>query len=111
VVRWGGRRWVGVVRRLVAWALVAPLALWLAMRAAGVGAGTAIETFVVFTPFVAVASVVVLAVVAALRVRPATVVAAVCCVGFGLVMAPLFVPGPYPSRSPTGPHLRVMTTT
>lgn len=109
VVPWASRRWIDVVRGLVAWVLVAPLVLWLAVRAAGVGAGTAIETFVVFTPFVALASVVVLAVVAALRVRPALLVAAVCCVGFGLVMAPLFVPGPYPSPTPTGPHLRVMT--
>ncbi len=51
----------------------------------------------------------VLAAVAALRVRAATLTAAGCCVGFSLVMAPLFVPGPQPSPTPAGPRLRVMT--
>ncbi len=105
----GRRRWVDVLRFLTAWALVVPLALWLVVRATGVGAGTWIETFIVFTPFVALASVVVLAVVAVLRVWPAVLTAAGCCIGFGMLMAPLFVRGPQPSPSPDGPSLRVMT--
>jgi endonuclease/exonuclease/phosphatase family metal-dependent hydrolase len=98
-----------VVRLVSAWALVVPSALWLAVRASGTGAGTWIETAIVLTPFVALGSVVVLAVVAALRVRPAFVAAAGTCVGYGVVMAPLFVPGPLPSYPPRGPELRVMT--
>lgn len=103
------RRGREVARITAAWALVLPAAVWLAVRASGVGAGTWVETALVVTPFVAAASVVVLAVVAALRVRPAVLAAAATCIGFGLVMAPLFAPGPHPSFPPRGPALRVMT--
>jgi endonuclease/exonuclease/phosphatase (EEP) superfamily protein YafD len=96
-------------RPVAAWALVAPLAVWLALRVSGVGAGTWIETLVVFTPYVALASVVGLVVVALLRVRAALVATGACCLGYALVMAPLFAPGPRPSPAPTGPELRVMT--
>lgn len=96
-------------RIAAAWILVIPTAGWLGVRASGVGAGTWIETAMVVTPFVAVGSVVVLAVVAALRVRPAVLAAAATCIGFGLVVAPLFAPGPHPSYPPRGPGLRVMT--
>jgi endonuclease/exonuclease/phosphatase family metal-dependent hydrolase len=104
-----GRRGREAVRIAAAWILVLPTAAWLAVRASGVGAGTWIETAIVLTPFVALGSVVVLAVVAALRVRPAVLAAAATCVGFGLVMAPVFAPGPHPSYPPRGPALRVMT--
>jgi len=103
------RRGREVLRVGAAWVLVAPLAAWLAVRASGVGAGTWIETVIVLTPFAAAGSVAAMAVVAALRVRPALLAAAATCVGFGLVVAPLFVPGPRPSSPPTGPTLRVMT--
>jgi endonuclease/exonuclease/phosphatase family metal-dependent hydrolase len=95
---------------VAAWALVAPLALWLAVRASSLGRGTTVETFIVFTPYVAFASLVVLGVTAALRVRPAALVAAGCCAGYALVMAPLFVAAGGPSPAPTGPDLRVMTS-
>ena len=95
---------------MVAWALVGPLAVWLVVRAASLGRGTTIETFIVFTPYVALASVVVLGVTAALRVRPAALAAAGCCTGYALVMAPLFVASAGPSPAPTGPTLRVMTS-
>jgi endonuclease/exonuclease/phosphatase family metal-dependent hydrolase len=103
------RRLREVARIVAAWMLVLPAAAWLAIRAADVGEGTWVETVIVLTPYAAAASVVVLAVVAALRVRPAILAAAATCVGFGAVMAPVFVPGPRPSEAPTGPHLRVMT--
>jgi endonuclease/exonuclease/phosphatase family metal-dependent hydrolase len=103
------RRSREVARIVAAWVLVVPTAAWLGVRASGVGAGTWIETAIVLTPFVAAGSVVVLAVVAALRVRPAVLSAAATCVGFGLVMAPVFAPGPHPSYPPGGPELRVMT--
>jgi endonuclease/exonuclease/phosphatase (EEP) superfamily protein YafD len=99
-----------VLRRVVAWALVAPLVLWLAVRATGFGAGTTVETFIVFTPYAALASIGVLVTVAVLRVRPAALAAAGCCVGYGLVVAPLFVAAGGPSPAPTGPGLRVMTS-
>lgn len=98
------------LRPAAAWVLVALPALWLVVRASGLGAGTTVETFIVFTPYVAFASVVALAVVAFLRVRGAAVVAGVCCAGYGLVMAPLFVAAEGPSPTPTGPELRVMTS-
>ena len=104
------RRRVREAGRIVAaWVLVVPSVVWLAVRASGVGAGTWIETAIVLTPFVALGSVVVLAVVAALRVRPAVLAAAATCVGYGAIMAPLFAPGPHPSYPPQGPELRVMT--
>lgn len=103
------RRGREVARIVAAWVLVVPTAGWLCVRASGIGAGTWIETAIVVTPFVAIGSVAVLAIVAALRVRPAVLAAAATCVGFGLVMAPLFVPGPHPSYPPRGPALRVMT--
>jgi endonuclease/exonuclease/phosphatase (EEP) superfamily protein YafD len=103
------RRGREAARVAAAWILVVPTAAWLGVRASGVGAGTWIETVIVVTPFVAAGSVVVLAIVAALRVRPAVLAAAVTCVGFGLVMAPVFAPGPHPSYPPRGPALRVMT--
>jgi endonuclease/exonuclease/phosphatase family metal-dependent hydrolase len=103
------RRGREVARIAAAWVLVVPTAAWLGVRASGVGAGTWIETAIVVTPFVAAGSVVVLAIVAALRVRPAVLAAAATCVGFGLVMAPVFAPGPHPSYPPRGPALRVMT--
>jgi endonuclease/exonuclease/phosphatase (EEP) superfamily protein YafD len=98
------------LRPAVAWALVAPLVVWLAVRATGLGAGTTVETFIVFTPYVALASVVALAAVALLRVRPAAVAAGLCCIGYGLVMAPLFVAAEGPTPAPTGPELRVMSS-
>ena len=103
------RRVREVGRIAAAWLLVLPTAVWLAGRASGIGEGTWVETIVVLTPYVALASVAVLAVVAALRVRPAILAAAATCVGFGAVMAPVFVPGPRPDVVPTGPMLQVMT--
>ncbi len=105
----GRRRGREAARIAAAWLLVVPVVLWLAVRASGLGAGTWIETAIVLTPFVALGSVVVLAVVAALRVRPAVLAAAATCIGYGVVMAPLFAPGPHPSYPPRGPELRVMT--
>jgi endonuclease/exonuclease/phosphatase family metal-dependent hydrolase len=98
-----------VLRTGTAWLLVVPLAAWLVVRATGVGAGTWIETALVATPFAAAGSVAILALVAALRVWPAIAAAGVVCVGFGVVIAPLFVPGPHPTPAPTGPGLTVMT--
>lgn len=98
------------VRRVVAWALVAPFVVWLVVRVAGVGAGTVVETLVVFTPYVALASLVVLGAAAVLRVWPAVAAAGACCAGYALVMAPLFVAGPQPSTAPAGPQLRVMSS-
>lgn len=94
---------------MVAWALVVPLAAWLALRFSGVGRGTPVETLIVFTPYVGLASVLGLVVVAVLRVRAALVAMGACCVGYALVMAPLFVAGPRPAEAPTGPELGVMT--
>jgi endonuclease/exonuclease/phosphatase family metal-dependent hydrolase len=105
----GWRQRTAIVRPAIAWGLVAALTGWLAVRISGVGAGTSVETFIVFTPYVALASVVGLVVVALLRVRTALVAAGACCAGYALVMAPLFVPGPRPSEAPTGPDLGVMT--
>ena len=97
-----GRAWWRVgIRPVLAWALVAPLVLWLVVRATGLGAGTTIETFIVFTPYAALASVATLAAVAILRVRPAALAAGVCCAGYGLVLAPLFVAADGPSPAPT----------
>ena len=90
--------------------MVAPLVLWLAIRASGLGAGTTVETFIVFTPYAALASVGALVTVAVLRVRPAAFAAAGCCVGYGLVVAPLFLAAGGPLPAPTGPGLRVMTS-
>lgn len=97
------------LRPVAAWGLVAVLSGWLAVRITGLGAGTWLETLIVFTPYVALASVVTLVVVALLRVRAALVAAGVCCAGYALVMVPLFVSGPGPSAAPTGPDLGAMT--
>jgi endonuclease/exonuclease/phosphatase family metal-dependent hydrolase len=106
----GGRRpRMAFVRPVVAWTLVAALAGWLVVRVSGVGAGTWVETVIVFTPYVAISSVLGVAVVALLRARAALIAAGVCSVGYVLVMAPLFVHGPHPSNAPTGPDLWVMT--
>jgi endonuclease/exonuclease/phosphatase family metal-dependent hydrolase len=103
---WARRR----LRAAAAWVLVGPPALWLVVRASSLGRGTTVETFIVFTPYVALASIVVLGVTAALRVRPAALAAAGCCAGFALVIAPLFLAAGGPSPAPTGPDLRVMTS-
>jgi endonuclease/exonuclease/phosphatase family metal-dependent hydrolase len=100
---------MAIVRPVVAWTLVAALASWLVVRVSGVGAGTWVETVIVFTPYVAISSVLGVAVVALLRARAALIAAGVCSVGYVLVMAPLFVQGPHPSNAPTGPDLWVMT--
>ena len=98
------------VRTVAVWLLVAPLAVWLAVRVAGVGAGTRIETLLVFTPYVALVSVAVLLAAVALRAaRAALVAAAACCLGYALVVAPLFATGPHPVVAPDGPAVRVMT--
>jgi endonuclease/exonuclease/phosphatase (EEP) superfamily protein YafD len=86
------------------------VALWLVVRASSLGRGTTVETFIVFTPYVALVSIVVVGLTAALRVRPAVLAAAGCCAGYALVMAPLFVAAGGPSPAPTGPDLRVMTS-
>ena len=105
-----GRSWLDLARTLASWALVAPLAVWLAVRVAGVGAGTRVETLLVLTPYVALASVVAVAVVVALRPAwPARAAAGACCLGYVLVMAPLFTSGPQPWVPPGGPEVRVMT--
>jgi endonuclease/exonuclease/phosphatase family metal-dependent hydrolase len=105
-----GRPWAGSrVRRSVAWSLVVPAALWLAVRATGVGAGTPVETVVVFTPYVGLASLAVVVAAALLRVRGALAAAVGCCAGYAAVLAPQAVPGPDPSPAPDGPELRVMT--
>jgi endonuclease/exonuclease/phosphatase family metal-dependent hydrolase len=52
---------------------------------------------------------VVVALMVALRVRTALVAAALCCAGYGLVIAPVVASGPHPSPTPDGPRLRVMT--
>jgi hypothetical protein len=77
---------------VLAWVVVVPIMGWLAVRVTGAGRGTRIETIIVLTPFLALASVLALAVAAALRVHAAILAAAGCCVGFGVVMAPVFVP-------------------
>ena len=98
------------LRPAAAWALVGPVALWLVVRASSLGRGTSVETFIVFTPYVALASIVVVGLTVALRVRPAALAAAGCCAGYALVTAPLFVAAGGPSPEPTGPDLRVMTS-
>jgi endonuclease/exonuclease/phosphatase family metal-dependent hydrolase len=95
---------------VLAWGLVVPTALWLVVRVTSVGRGTTVETFIVFTPYVALASIAVLAITAALRVRPAALAAAACSAGYALVAAPLFVAAGPPSPAPTGPGLRVMSS-
>lgn len=101
--------WSDGVRASLTWGLVALVGAWLAVRVAGVGTGTAVETSMVLTPYVALASVAALATAALLRVRTATAAAGACCAGYLLVLAPLFVAGPQPTAAPQGPVLSVMT--
>lgn len=98
-----------VARTVAAWAVVAASAGWLAVRASGAGRGTVVETFVVFTPYAALASLLAVPATFLFRARRAALAAAGCTVGYALVMAPLFVSGPRPVPPPRGPELRVAT--
>jgi endonuclease/exonuclease/phosphatase family metal-dependent hydrolase len=106
---WVPGSWSETVRARVTWGPVVVLAVWLAVRVAGVGAGTVVETSLVLTPYVALASVGAVATAALLRVWTATAAAGACCVGYLLVLAPLFVAGPRPAAAPQGPEVSVMT--
>jgi endonuclease/exonuclease/phosphatase family metal-dependent hydrolase len=98
-----------LARVIGAWVVVVPFVAWVVARLAGWGQGTRFETLVVFTPYVAAASVVALAVALVLRVRLAVLAAALCCVGFGVVMIPAFVGSSGPDPAPVGPVATVMT--
>jgi endonuclease/exonuclease/phosphatase (EEP) superfamily protein YafD len=102
------RRWAALARPVGAWGVVAVLAGWLAVRVSGVGAGTWVETVIVLTPYVALASVVGFGVIALLRERAALVASGACCVAYALVMAA--VRGrPRTFGELAGPDLQVMT--
>lgn len=92
-----------------AWTLAACPMAWLLLRLSGLGRGTVIETLLVFTPFVALASLVILAVVAWLRVRPAAWLAGAGALGLVLVVLPLVRGGAQPGADADGPPLTVMT--
>lgn len=103
------RRRLRIARTVVAWAAVAVSAAWLTVRASGAGQGTVVETFIVFTPYVALGTLLAIPAALLLRAPRAALAAAGCAVGYALVLAPLFLWGPRPVPPPRGPELRVAT--
>lgn len=97
------------MRPWLAWAFgLLPLA-WVLLRMSGTGAGTRLEVLLVFTPFVALASPFCLVGAILLRHRVAAGLGAAGCVGFVVVLAPLFTAGPNPEVDRLASHLNVMT--
>jgi endonuclease/exonuclease/phosphatase family metal-dependent hydrolase len=89
------------------WLLVAPVAAVTVLRVVGVTHGWVLVTGLSFTPYVALAGLVPVAVAAATRRRLAAVVAALLVVVLAVCVVPRFLGGP---QAPTGgPALRVAT--
>jgi len=100
--RW--RRWLTVLL----WLLVAPFAVWAAARVFGLERGYPSIQLMAFTPYVAVASLVPLALaVLAKRIWPA-VAAVVVALAFAACVLPRWI-GDTDAGVPAGPALRVMS--
>jgi endonuclease/exonuclease/phosphatase (EEP) superfamily protein YafD len=98
------RRWLTVLL----WLLVAPFAVWAAARAFGLERGYPTVQLMAFTPYVAVASPLPLALAVLTRRRWPAVAAAVVAVVFAACVVPRWVSGGDPGV-PAGPTLRVMS--
>jgi endonuclease/exonuclease/phosphatase family metal-dependent hydrolase len=97
------RRWVS----LLVWLLVLPVAAVTVLRLVGITHVWVLVTGLSFTPYVALAALLPLALAAATRRRLATAVAALLVVVLAVLVVPRFLGGP---QSPTGgPALRVAT--
>ena len=91
---------------MVAWTLVALAAGWVAARLLGLERGFPLVQLMAFTPFAAVAAVVVIGVAALLRQRLAALVAAVLALALVVVVAPRALGGP---DDRDGTRLRVLS--
>ncbi len=100
----GPRRWLTVLL----WLLIAPLALWAAARVFGLESGFPTVQLIAFTPYVALASLVPLAIaLVTKRIWPA-VAAAVVTVAFAACVLPRWI-SDSDAGTPEGPTLRVMS--
>jgi endonuclease/exonuclease/phosphatase (EEP) superfamily protein YafD len=98
------RRWLTVLL----WLLIAPFAVWAAARAFGLERGYPTVQLIAFTPYVALASLVPLALaLLTKRIWPA-VAAAVVTVAFAACVLPRWISDP-DAGVPAGPTLRVMS--
>ncbi|GAA3186443.1 endonuclease/exonuclease/phosphatase family protein [Dactylosporangium siamense] len=98
------RRWLTVLL----WLLVAPFALWAAARVFGLERGYPTVQLIAFTPYVALASLVPLALALLTKRLWPAVAAAVVTVAFAACVLPRWIPDP-DAGVPAGPTLRVMS--
>ena len=97
------------MRPWLAWAFGLVPVGWVLLRSSGAGAGSRVEVLLVFTPFAAAASLLCIVGAALLRHRVATGLAAAGSVGFVVLLAPLFTPGPNPDADRSASRVNVMT--
>ncbi|ROO88374.1 endonuclease/exonuclease/phosphatase (EEP) superfamily protein YafD [Actinocorallia herbida] len=97
---------MGRWKTVVAWVIVAPFALWAAVRLSGWDATFRWVQLVSFTPYVAAASVVVPVIALVLRRRAPAVAGAAVVAVFAALLAPRVVPDGEPRAE--GPELRVL---
>lgn len=94
---------------LVAWTLVAAAAAWVVVRTLGLERGYPMVPLLAYTPLMAVAAVVAVAVAALLRRRAAAVCVAVLAAVLVASIAPRVLGGPSRAEGGSGPPLRVLT--
>jgi endonuclease/exonuclease/phosphatase (EEP) superfamily protein YafD len=97
------------VRRVLAWLLVVPCALWVAVRLLGLERGFPLVPLMAFTPLIAAAAVLVVAVTALLRQGVAALAAAVLACALVVSVAPRALGGPSAPEGASGPRLRVLS--
>ena len=96
-------------RTVVAWLIVVPGVLWVALRLSGLAVGFPLVALMAFTPYALVATVVPLAVTLLLRQWWAAGVALAVTATLAAVVLPRGFGGPDPVGTGHGPQLRVMT--
>lgn len=93
--------------RLIAWIVLAPWIVFLALRLAGIGANDVLVAAIGATPYVALASLIPIAVALVLRIWPAALAAVAVTAAFAILVLPRAFGGPT-EATPPGPPLRVM---
>ena len=99
----------GMVRTVVAWALVAVCAAWLVVRAFGLERGYPMVPVLAFTPLAVLGAVVAAVAAFALRRRAAGLAGLVIAVGLAGLVAPRGLGGPTQAEGGTAGRLRVLT--
>jgi len=97
-----------VPRRVIAWLLVAPWAIWAVVRVLGVERGTPLVQLMAYTPYVVPVALVAGAVAALLRHWAAVAVAGVTAIVLAVLLVPRATGDSAEARA-GGPQLRVLT--